>query len=102
LWKLKQLQASRGEAKDHVAPATRGGDIECEEGGRRRKGGEREGGRREGGAPALSPTESGMKREGSEVLERKEARSWLARMAGTCIKKIRCFFPTLCHHVHYR
>ena len=34
--------------------------------------------------PALSPTESGMKREGSEVLERKEEKRWLELMGGSC------------------
>ena len=34
--------------------------------------------------PALSPMESGMKREGSEVFERKEARRWLDLMGGSC------------------
>ena len=35
------------------------------------------------GIPALSPMESGMKREGSEVLERKEERRWLELMGGS-------------------
>ena len=44
---------------------------------------------REHGIPALSPMESGMKREGSDVLERKEERRWLELMGGSCKRACR-------------